>query len=156
MNRVPMSIDPAGRASGVEAKTPITDPTKLFEAFGSVCEGHPDDERFYGMPRCTTDALHELLHDDDPGEDIQYRAMYAKAADAIEALAWALYFARQRLVGGNDVDQACVRGVDRVIRDAGLELSRPPLIASKSDVPSEAESAAPEESAEPRSGGAHT
>jgi len=103
----------------------LTDPTALFDAFGGVIEGHPEDERFYGMPRCTTDALHELLHDDDPGEDIQYRAMYWKAADAIEALAEALFFARERLSTGSQVDQAHVRGINNILSRGGLELSPP-------------------------------
>ncbi len=41
---------------------------------------------------------------------------------ANKALANALTFARARLAAGNDVDQACVRGIDKRLADAGVVL----------------------------------
>jgi hypothetical protein len=99
---------------------PITDPTKLFVALADVYED--GDVLFENMPLCTVKALYELLQDDDPDEDIQFRAERRLAADAMEALAKALSFARNRLITGNEIDQAHVRGIDKLLGKAGVVL----------------------------------
>jgi len=98
---------------------PITDPTQLFTALGKVYEY---DGGFEDMPRCSAKALAELMGDDDPSDDIQFRAMYRLASTTIETLAAALIFARSRLSTGNEIDQAHARGIDKLLRQAGLVL----------------------------------
>lgn len=98
---------------------PITDATELFTALGKVYEC---DGGFEDMPRCSAKALADLLDDDDPNEDIQFRAMYRLASTTIEALAAALAFARSRLSTGNEIDKAHVRGIDEALRKAGVVL----------------------------------
>lgn len=99
------------------------DPTKLYVALANVYEGHPDDELFSNMPRCTTKALVELLMDDDVGDDIQFRAERRLAAEAMAALAKALLFAKIRLACGNEIDVAHARGIDELLSKAGVVLT---------------------------------
>jgi len=100
----------------------ITDPTALFNALGKVYEY---DGGFEDMPHCTVKALSELMADDDPNEDIQFRALYALCAESIEAMGNALAFARTRLQHGNKVDEATARGIDAMLARAGLVLESP-------------------------------
>lgn len=106
----------------------ITDPTTLYVKFADAYQAHSDENYlFENMPACTTQALVELLMDDDPGDDIQFRAERRKAAESLDALARALHFARSRLGAGTEIDQAHARGIDELLRKAGLELSAPPV-----------------------------
>lgn len=106
----------------------ITDPTTLYVKFADAYEAHPEEGvLFENMPACTTQALIELLMDDDSGDDIQFRAERRKAAEAVDTLARALHFARSRLASGTEIDQAHARGIDELLRKTGLELSAPPV-----------------------------